>query len=58
VPELAAYLRVHPTTVYRLLNAGRIPGFRVGDEWRISADVIEHWQQNGGNARSPRRRKG
>ncbi len=30
IRELSEYLRVHPTTIYRLLRQGRLPGFRVG----------------------------
>lgn len=44
VRELAKYLRVHPTTVYRLLRAKQLPGFRVGSEWRFSIEVIERWR--------------
>ena len=29
VRELSEYLRVHPTTIYRLLRTKQIPGFRV-----------------------------
>jgi len=32
VRELAKYLHVHQATIYRLLQAGKIPGFRVGAE--------------------------
>jgi excisionase family DNA binding protein len=28
--ELAEYLRVHPSTIYRLLRDGTLPAFRVG----------------------------
>lgn len=45
VPELAQFLRVHPATIYRLLRDGRIPGFRVGAEWRFDREAIERWQQ-------------
>lgn len=44
VRELSEYLRVHPTTVYRLLRARQLPGFRVGSEWRFSIDMIERWR--------------
>jgi excisionase family DNA binding protein len=44
VLELADYLRVHPTTVYRLLRAKQLPGFRVGSEWRFSIEVIDRWR--------------
>jgi excisionase family DNA binding protein len=44
IDELAEYLRVHPTTVYRLLRQGRLPGFRVGGNWRFRRTLIEQWQ--------------
>lgn len=32
VKELAAYLRVHPSTLYKLLRRGDLPGFRIGTD--------------------------
>ena len=43
VKELAAYLRVHPSTIYKLLRLGELPGFRVASEWRFSLATIDHW---------------
>ena len=33
--EAAAYLRLAPQTVYRLLRAGALPGVKVGRQWRV-----------------------
>jgi excisionase family DNA binding protein len=44
VSEMANYLRVHPTTIYRLLKHGKIPAFRVGSDWRFNRDSIDQWQ--------------
>jgi excisionase family DNA binding protein len=44
ITELSVHLRVHPTTIYRLLREGRIPGFRVGSAWRFSRSAIERWE--------------
>jgi excisionase family DNA binding protein len=44
ITELSAHLRVHPTTIYRLLREGRIPGFRVGSAWRFNRASIEKWE--------------
>jgi excisionase family DNA binding protein len=41
--ELCDLLRVHPSTVYKLLREGKIPSFRVGSEWRFRKDVILQW---------------
>ncbi len=43
VRELAGYLRVHQTTVYRLLREHKLPAFRVGADWRFSREAIERW---------------
>ena len=43
--EIAQYLRVHPYTVKRLARAGKIPGFKVGEQWRFDAQEIEAWKE-------------
>lgn len=63
IKELSEHLRVHPTTIYRLLRQGRLPGFRVGSNWRFNRAAIEQWEatQAAGApvliARGPRKRK-
>ena len=44
--ELADFLRVHRSTVYRLLRNGQLQAFRVGSDWRFSRDLIEEWVQS------------
>jgi excisionase family DNA binding protein len=46
IKELADYLRVHTTTIYRLLRQRRLPSFRVGSEWRFNRAAIEQWQRS------------
>jgi excisionase family DNA binding protein len=41
VQDLAPYLKVHPSTVYRLLKAGKLPAFRVGSAWRFNLEEID-----------------
>src|ERR1700752_3424070 len=43
VKELSAYLRVHPSTIYKLLRRGELPGFRIGTDWRFNAEGIDRW---------------
>ena len=45
IKELSEHLRVHPTTIYRLLRQGRLPGFRVGSNWRFNRAAIEQWER-------------
>jgi excisionase family DNA binding protein len=55
VSELSDYLHVTKTTIYRMLREGKLPGFRIGSDWRLNVDAIEHWQrdQMNDNARKP-----
>jgi excisionase family DNA binding protein len=50
VREVSEYLRVHPTTIYRLLRAKQLPGFQVGSEWRFDIDTIDRWSRRGEQA--------
>ena len=58
VREVAAYLQVHPITIYRLVRRDQIPAFHVGSDWRFNIKAIDHWilqQQNLNARRNPRR---
>ena len=44
IKELSDRLRVHPTTIYRLLRRGELPAFRVGSNWRFSQSALERWE--------------
>jgi excisionase family DNA binding protein len=43
VNELADFLRVHRSTVYRLLKTNSLPAFRVGSDWRFNAETVNEW---------------
>jgi excisionase family DNA binding protein len=43
VEEVAEYLKVHASTIYKLLKRREIPAFRVGADWRFHAVQIEEW---------------
>jgi excisionase family DNA binding protein len=43
VKDLSEYLRVHPSTVYKMLRQGALPAFRIGADWRFNADMIDRW---------------
>jgi excisionase family DNA binding protein len=44
VKDLAEYLSVHPTTVYRLLKGKLLPAFKVGSDWRFNVESIDRWR--------------
>jgi len=41
--EVAKYLRLHRSTVYRLAREGLIPGFKVGNQWRFHKGRVIQW---------------
>ena len=50
VNELAAYLRIHRSTIYRLLKKGQLPGFKIGSDWRFNVEVIDEWRLSQGSS--------
>lgn len=42
--ELAEYLRVHRSTLYRLLKKQQLPGFKRGGYWRFDVEAIDQWR--------------
>lgn len=60
ISELSNYLRVHRSTLYRLLKKGQLPGFKIGSDWRFNVEAIDRWRmeestprqmaENGGHA--------
>ena len=45
VQDVSAYLRVHPSTVYRLLKRNELPAFRVGSDWCFNVEAIDRWRE-------------
>lgn len=43
--EVAKYLRIHPYTVKRLARTGKLPGFKVGGQWRFNLEAIRKLQE-------------
>jgi excisionase family DNA binding protein len=43
--QLQDLLQVDRITIYRMLNDGRLQGFKVGGQWRFSRQSIERWIQ-------------
>jgi len=44
IKEVANYLRIHPSTVYKLVKEHRIPAFRIGSDWRFQIEAIDRWR--------------
>ena len=50
--EVAEYLRIPRSTAYKLVQEGRIPGQKVGRQWRFRRDTIDRWLDEGGQAKA------
>lgn len=43
IEELAAYLKISKSTLYKLVQKGEVPGQKVGKHWRFRRDIIDQW---------------
>ena len=43
IGDLARYLKLSTSTLYKLCAEGKVPGQKVGRHWRFHKDVIDHW---------------
>lgn len=43
IDELATYLKVSKSTLYKLAQERRIPGQKVGKHWRFRKAAIDRW---------------
>jgi excisionase family DNA binding protein len=41
--ELAHYLRVSKSTLYKLVQQGGLPGQKVGKQWRFHKSAVDDW---------------
>ena len=44
--EVSKILNVNQWTIYRMINSGEIPAFKVGNQWRIREEVLNKWISN------------
>jgi excisionase family DNA binding protein len=43
VKDVCDLLRVHPSTLYKMIKEGKVPTFRIGSKWRFRKDAILRW---------------
>ena len=43
IKEVAEYLKLTERTLYRLVQEGKLPGFKVGNSWRFKQADIDRW---------------
>ncbi|WP_420239634.1 helix-turn-helix domain-containing protein [Telmatobacter bradus] len=58
IGELAAYLKIPKSTLYKLVREGSIPSQKIGRHWRFRKAAIDLWLEetraNGQGARGDR----
>ena len=47
IEELAAYLKLSKSSLYQFARAGKVPGVKIGQQWRFHKDVIDAWVRDG-----------
>lgn len=55
IDELAAYLKIPKSTLYKLVREGAVPSQKVGKHWRFHKDAIEAWIKDGVSATKAKR---
>lgn len=53
VQEVAALLRTTPATVYAWCRAGKLPAFKIGQQWRIRTRALQSMMERGGIPSAP-----
>ncbi len=43
IDELAVYLKIPKSTLYKLVREGSVPCQKVGKHWRFHKDAIDAW---------------
>jgi len=43
IGELAGYLKISKSTLYKLAQEGSVPGVKVGRHWRFHRGAVDAW---------------
>jgi len=44
--QLAEYLQLGKSTIYKMVQKGEIPGIKIANQWRFDKREIEKWVKN------------
>ena len=53
IDELAEYLKISKSTLYKLAQEGSIPSQKVGKHWRFHKDAVDQWLRQRGPTNPP-----
>tara|TARA_Y100000589_G_scaffold288187_1_gene289465 strand:- start:7786 stop:7986 length:201 start_codon:yes stop_codon:yes gene_type:complete len=54
IDELAEYLKMGRTKLYTMAQQGKVPGNKIGNQWRFDREEIDRWIKSGDAASTPR----
>jgi excisionase family DNA binding protein len=43
IDDLAEYLKISKSTLYKLAQEGALPGQKIGRHWRFHRDAVDDW---------------
>ena len=43
IDDLAKYLKLSTSTLYKLCAEGKVPGQKVGRHWRFHREIVDAW---------------
>ncbi|MFT5207845.1 MAG: excisionase family DNA binding protein [Candidatus Omnitrophota bacterium] len=55
VADIAERFGISTRAVYKLVQNGMIPGFRIGSKWRFNADSLKEWEDSQVKLNNPKK---
>lgn len=53
IEEVAAFLSLSRDTVYRMVQSGKLPASKVGNQWRFKREELHQWLELNKNTPKP-----
>jgi len=45
--QIAEYLQMSTSSIYKMAQTGKIPAYKVGRQWRFKKEEIDKWVERG-----------
>ena len=46
IEQIAEYLQMSTSSIYKMAQTGKIPAYKVGRQWRLKKGEIDKWVEN------------
>jgi excisionase family DNA binding protein len=56
IDELAAYLKLSKSSLYQFARVGKVPGVKIGEQWRFQKIAIDEWIRSGAASKRSNRK--